>query len=311
MLFRSVGRTLREFEPDVVHLHLPHPLGVVAWLISRDRRPLVVTYHSDIVRQRALGALYAPIGRRALGSARFIHVTSEALLRESRTLAPFRARCRPIPLGVRTSIWERPSPTRVQQWIDELGRRFLLFVGRLVYYKGIDVLLEALRGTQLRVVIAGDGPMRAEWETLSRVLGVHDQVRFLGEVADGALPALYAAARAFVLPSQAPSEAFGLVQLEAMAAGLPLVVARASEGVVSVHEEGTTALIVDCGDVDGLRQAMLDVWEDDDLVRRLADAARRRVRAFFELDHSIDRIEALLVEASRPPRPGAQVGTIT
>ena len=118
-------------------------------------------------------------------------------------------------------------------------------------------------------------------------------------VGERALPALYGAARAFVLPSQAPSEAFGLVQLEAMAAGLPLVVSRASDGVASVHEDGTTALLADRGDVEGLRDAVLRVHDDDDLARRLADAGRRRVRAFYELEHTVDRVEALLRGAAR------------
>ena len=124
-------------------------------------------------------------------------------------------------------------------------------------------------------------------------------MHFVGEVAEDALPALYGAARAFVLPSQAPSEAFGIVQLEAMAAGLPLVVTRASEGVVSVHEGDTTALLVDRADPEGLREALLRVWEDDTLARELGEAARKRVRAFYELDHSVERVEDLLLRAVR------------
>lgn len=301
----EVRTSLRDFDPDVVHLHLPHPLGAVAWLLARDARPLVVTYHSDIVRQRALGALYAPIGDRVLRRAASIHVTSEALAAQSRTLARWRDKCHAVPLGVDTEHWSRPAPGRVQEWIDDLGPRFVLFVGRLVYYKGIDVLLEALRGNDVRLVIAGEGPMRTEWETLSKVLGLAERVRFLGEVSSETLPALYAAARAFVLPSQAPSEAFGLVQLEAMAAGLPLVVARASEGVVSVHEDGSTALLVDRGDVEGLRDALQRVHDDDDLARRLAEAGRRRVRAFYELEHTLDRLEALLADAAMGSRTAA------
>lgn len=295
----DVRRALREFDPEVVHLHVPHPLGALAWTLARDARPLVVTYHSDIVRQRVLGALYGPLGRKVLASADAIHVTSEGLIASSRTLAPFREKCRAIPLGVDTQRWTNPSPVRVQQWIDDVGQRFVLFVGRLVYYKGLEVLIEAIRDTPVHVVVAGDGPMRTEWETLAKVLGVADRVRFLGEVGEDALPALYGAARAFVLPSQAPSEAFGLVQLEAMAAGLAMVVTRASEGVVSVHDGDKTALLVDLRDVDGLRDALLRVWEDDDLVRRLGDAARTRVRAFYELDHSVERVEDLLLRAAR------------
>lgn len=293
----DVRAALRDFDPDVVHLHVPHPLGAAALWLARDRRPLVVTYHSDIVRQRWLGALYRPLGERVLRRAHSIHVTSDGLVDSSAVLARHRDRCRVIPLGVDTARWAHPEPSRVQQWIDDLGSSFVLFVGRLVYYKGIDVLLEAVRDTLVTVAIAGDGPMRLEWEHLARSYGLEDQVHFLGEVDDEDLPALYAAARAFVLPSQAPSEAFGLVQLEAMAAGLPMVVARASAGVVSVHDGDKTALLVDRGSSEALREALVRVWEDDALARQLGDAARARVRAFYELDHVVARVEDLLSRA--------------
>ena len=294
----AIRASLRDFDPDVVHLHLPHPVGVLGWLLARDGRPMVVTYHSDIVRQRVLGLFYGPIRGRVLRRARSIHVTSEALMASSRTLRPVRGRCAAIPLGVETGRWSEAPALRVQQWMDELGPRFLLFVGRLVYYKGLDVLFEALRETVIPVVVAGDGPMRAEWETLARVLGLKEQVRFLGEVGDEALLGLYHAAHAFVLPSTAPSEAFGLVQLEAMAAGLPIVAARASEGVASVHVPNETALVVPPRDPVALRQALVRLWSDDALAQRLGRGAQQRVRAFYELDHTLDRMESWLLQAA-------------
>lgn len=289
---------VRSRRPDLVHLHLPHPLAALACLRLPREVPLAISYHSDVVRQRRLGRLYAPLGRRILARARRILVSSDALVRSSESLAEFRERCEVVPLGVDTARWSRPDPLRVQTWNRQEGERFLLFVGRLVYYKGLDVLLEALRGTPLRVVVAGEGPMRREWETLARVLGVADRVRFVGEVSEDSLPALYAAARAFVLPSSAPSETFGLVQLEAMAAGLAVVACRASEGMASVHVEGETALLVPPRDPERLREALLRVWEDDALVEGLGAAARRRVRAFYELERCLDRTEKVLLEAA-------------
>lgn len=298
----ELRRALREFDPEIVHLHLPHPLGAMGWLLARDGRPLVVTYHSDIVRQRWLATLYEPFGAKLLAGARSIHVTSEELVQSSRVLRPRRDRCQVIPLGVDTARWAQPPAARVQQWMDELGPRFLLFVGRLVYYKGLDVLFEALRDTTVPVVVAGDGPMRAEWETLAHVLGLGGQVRFLGEVGDEALLALYHAAHGFVLPSTAPSEAFGLVQLEAMACGLPVVAARASAGVSSVHVENETALLVPARDPAALRSALLRLWADDSLAARLGHAGRQRVRGFYELEHILDRMTAWLLQCTRSGR---------
>lgn len=294
----KVREVIRRFRPDVVQLHLPHPVGVLAWQSARSRVPLVVSYHSDIVRQRWLGRLWSPVRARTLRAASVIHVTHQALADNSRSLAPVRDKCRVIPLGVDVARWSHPDPARVQTWIDELGPRFVLFVGRLVYYKGIDVLLEAVRETTLPIVLAGDGPMRAEWETLSRVLGVADQVRFLGEVSAQSLPALYAAASSFVLPSNAASEAFGVVQLEAMAAGLPMVVCRASDGVASVHVEGETAILVPPNDPEALREALVAVHEDREVATAMGRAAHQRVKAFYDIDRVHDRFEDLLLTAA-------------
>lgn len=297
-LFSRVRRELRDFAPDVVHLHLPHPLGVFAWRWFGGGAPLLVTYHSDIVRQRWLARLVAFDRRRLLTGAAAIHVSSAALREESRDLRPVRERCRVIPFGIDTERYRDPDPVRVQRWNDRVGPRFVLFVGRLVYYKGLDVLLEAMRELSMPLVVAGDGPMREEWQTLSRVLGLGDRVHFVGDVSEESLRALYHAATVFAFPSTERAETFGLVQLEAMASGLPVVAARASGGVVSVHEEGRTALLVPPRDAGALREALVRVWQEEDLARGLAQEALQRVRGFFDQERSLDHFEDLLASVA-------------
>jgi rhamnosyl/mannosyltransferase len=293
----AVRRSMVDFDPEVVHLHLPNPLAAACWLALGRARPLVVTYHSDIVRQQGLLRLWSPWRDRVLARARYIHTTSEALIQSSPVLARFPDRCRAIPPGIDPNRWTGPEPEDVAAWGERIGRDAFLFVGRLVYYKGLDVLLDSIRGTDLRLAICGDGPLRAEIEHLAAGLG--DSVVFLGDVDADRMPALFAACRGFVLPSVAPSETFGVVQLEAMAAQLPLVVSTASAGVASVHEGANSALLVQPGSPEALRAAMLRVRDEPGLAARLVSAGSELVRSRYELEDRLDQLEELLVSAGR------------
>lgn len=297
-LVGALRRSLLDLDPDVVHLHLPNPMAAAAWLVMGGaRRPLVVTYHSDIVRQRVLLRAWAPFRDRVLDRACIVHTTSEALIDSSPVLDRFRDRCRAIPPGIDPSRWVSPDPGQVLRWRERLGPDAFLFVGRLVYYKGLDVLIDAVRGTDLRVAICGEGPLRSELER--RAEGLEGRVRFLGEIGDDELVAAFAAARGFVLPSVAASETFGVVQLEAMAAGLPLVVCRASEGVAAVHEGADSAVLVAPRDVVALREAMLRVRDDAALAGRLRQAGRELLATRYDPAVRLDELESLLVEAGR------------
>lgn len=293
-LFPTLWRARRRFRPDVAHLHVPNPALATAWLCLGAGVPLVVSYHSDIVRQRHLAKLWAPLQALMLRRAARVVVTSEALREQSPTLARIRDRCVVVPLGVDVEWLRAAPPAEVRNWTVRLGERFLLFVGRLVYYKGLDVLLEALVGTQLQLVVVGDGPMRARWERRTAELQLLERVRFLGAIDDVALRAIYHASTALVLPSTAASETFGLVQLEAMACGKPVVAARASGGVASVHVEGETGLLVPPGDARALRAALVRVWTDPEWADALGSAGRSRVEAFFHGAHLSGRLESVL-----------------
>ena len=267
-------------------------IGVAAWLLVGDRRPLVVSYHSDIIRQRALLRLWSPWRDRLLERATSILTTSEALIGSSPVLGRYAGRCRAIPPGVDPARWADPDPVAVARWRELVGEDAFLFVGRLVYYKGVDVLIEAARGSNLRVAICGDGPLRAELERAAAPLA--DRVRFLGDVEAVEMPALFAACRGFVLPSVAESETFGVVQLEAMAAGLPLVVSRASAGVESVHTGADSALLVEPSSPAELREAMLRVRDEEGLIARLVGAGHELIRTRYGLEDRLDELESEL-----------------
>jgi rhamnosyl/mannosyltransferase len=302
-------RTLRELRFDVLHFHTPNPIGALAVLAARRPEPVIVSHHSDIVRQRILGApataAQALLYRRAaaLVAATPKHIEHSPVLRR------FESRCRVIhypinatPYAGAPSVWDQQLPAAWRA--DPL----VLFVGRLVYYKGVDVLLEALRMTErARLAVVGIGPLQAELVAQARALGIAERVRFLGPVPEDRLRSLYKCARFLVLPSVAPSEAFGMVQLEAMAAGRPVISTDLASGVPYVNLHRVTGLIVAPGDPRALAAAMKTLLETESYAQELGEAAARRVIAEFHVDRVVDAHVQLYAETMRTDGRGSEL----
>jgi rhamnosyl/mannosyltransferase len=278
-----VGR-IRHSGAELVHLHLPNPAAVLAYLASGHRGRLVVTYHSDTVKQKILGRMFEPFLHAVLRRSDAIIATSPNYLATSPMLQAFRDRCRVIPYGIDTSHFEQYSPDAVRQVRERFGERLVISVGRLVYYKGFEVLIRAMASVRGKLVIVGDGPLRVELQSLAARLGVGDKVVFAGEVDNASIPAYYHAADLFALASVARSEAFGIVQIEAMAAGLPVVNTSLDSGVPFVSVHGETGLTVPPGDPRELALAINRLLGDDGLRRSLGAAGVRRARQEFGLD---------------------------
>jgi rhamnosyl/mannosyltransferase len=274
---------LARLPADVVHLHYPNPTGELSWLAVHPRGTMVVTYHSDIVRQAAVMPLYGPFVRAILARAAVIMPTSEAYIGRSHFLRPHRAKCLVVPHGVdleRFDDLERVAG-RAAELRARYGRPLVLFVGRLRYYKGLDVLLAAMPAVRGRLVIVGDGPEERRLRGQAAALGLDGRVAFAGAVGDDDLLAHLAAADLGVLPSTLPSEAWGMAMVEMLAAGLPVVCTELGTGTTFVNRDGETGLVVPPGDGAALAAAINRVLEDETLRRRLAEGARRRARALF------------------------------
>jgi rhamnosyl/mannosyltransferase len=269
-------------------LHEPNPWALLSLAIARPRVPLAVWFHSEVVRPRLQYALfYHPLARTVYGQARRIVVSSPLLAENAAALAPYRDRVAVIPFGIDESRWEAtPSVSARAEAIraDAGTRPLVLFAGRMVPYKGVGVLLRALAGTDAAAVLVGAGPSRSEWMALARELGIADRVRFPGEVPHAELAALYHACDLFVLPSVTRAEAFGYVQLEAMACAKPVVSTRVDSGVPWVNRDGETGLTVPPGDPGALRSAIETLARDTALRHRLGAAGRARVRSEFTMD---------------------------
>ena len=295
---------------DVLHFHLPHPLGVGSQLLAGRRDPaVVVTYHSDIVKQRAALRLYRPVLSRFLGRADRILPTSPRLLEHSDHLGAHAERCTVVPLSLDVEAFgdggdgdpgesggdltTGSAPATDPDIATDPDRPTLLFVGRLSYYKGVEYLIDAMADVEADLLVVGDGERREALERRARERGVDGQVSFLGRVPDETLAACYAAADVFVLPSVEPSEAFGVVQLEAMAAGLPVVNTDLPTGVPWVSPHGETGLTVRPRDAAALADALSELVEDPDRRARFGAAARERVAARFDRERMLDRVEAV------------------
>jgi glycosyltransferase involved in cell wall biosynthesis len=272
---------------DVVHLHHPHPLADMAFLAG-PRRPLVVTHHSDIRRQVAARPLYLPLIRSVLKRASAIVAATGAHIAISRELQGFEGKTRVIPFGVDVQRFvPKPDVKRPACFPGDGATPVGLFVGRLLGYKGLHVLLDAVKGTDLHVVIVGGGPIRAELEQRIERLGLKAQIVLAGEVSDDELPCYYRAASYFVLPSVTPQEMFGVTLLEAMASERPIVSTALPTGVHEVNVANVTGLEVPVGDATELRKAMRRLAEDPALRAKLGAAGRQRVLERFTLERMI------------------------
>ncbi len=279
-------REIRQFRPDIVHIHLPHPGAVLAYLASDHSGTLICNYHSDVVRQKFLSKAFQPIMDRLLQRADAIIASSWNFVQSSRVLQPYRTRCRVIPYGVVVDKFACHSESEVQAIRQRFGPRIVLAVGRLVYYKGFEYLIRAMAGLEAAgldatLLIIGTGGLRDALSKEIQNRGLQSKVYLLGAVNDEQLPNYYRAADLFVLPSVERSESFGIVQLEAMACGKPVINTQLDSSVPFVSENGITGMTVPPKDVDALAGAIRCLLENDALRQTYGEAARRRVHERF------------------------------
>jgi glycosyltransferase involved in cell wall biosynthesis len=277
----GMAREIRCSHADIVHLHTPNPTGALAYLASRHRGRLVVTWHSDILRQRILRRLVAPLERMVLELASAVVVTSDNYLKTSARLAPYRSKCHVIPYGIVLDRFDHAQDTQVEEIRRRFGPRIVLAVGRMVYYKGFEYLVRAMERVGATLVLIGDGPLRPALQKLAGELGIAGRIAFVGEMPNEAIAPYYRAAEVFVLPSVARTEAFGIVQIEAMASGTPVVNTGLDSGVPGVSLHRTTGLTVPPRDTERLAEAIRELLDDPALRGVYARNAKHRAHERF------------------------------
>lgn len=299
-LHRFLVGSARSGAHDVWHFHYPFPSGELSLVCSSvrsDHGPAAVcTYHSDMVAtsvaKRALSAPYAALTRSFLRSVDAVLVSSPQLAENSRFLAAAQDRVHVVPFGIDPAPFGRTSEGEVlaARLRRTYGTPLTLFVGRLVPYKGVDVLLRAMPHVPGSLVLVGDGPLRSDLEGLAVRLGLARRVHFIGSVSQDDLVALFHAADLLALPSVTPNEAFGLVQLEAHACGVPVVSTALPTGVPFANLHGVTGLVVAPGDSEELAAALGLLLEDESLRAELGRRARARLLNEFTLGGMVDHV---------------------
>ena len=287
---------LLRMRPDIAHLQFPYPPGEVAnWLLGRAKRT-VISYQSDVVRQRGWLRLYRPIMWRVLRAADRLIASSSNYVSSSPYLSELVDKTTVIPLGIELERFSSVDEGAVAEVRSRYGESPILFVGRLRYYKGLQYLIQAMDRIPARLLVVGTGPMETEWKTLSDRLGLQDKVLFLGDVSDRELPALYHLAGIFVLPASHRSEAYGLVQIEAMASGTPVICTQLGTGTSWINRNGETGLVVPPRDSAALVAGVNRLLDDDELREAMGTRAAVRARREFSFEIMVDRVLSLYHE---------------
>jgi len=268
---------------DVIHYHFPWPFMDFVHFATRVKKPTVVTYHSDIIRQKTLLKIYRPLKQRFLASMDSIVATSPNYLATSHVLSKFKHKTCVIPIGLDKSTYPVPSPERLAYWRERLAPKFFLFVGVLRYYKGLHILLEAARGTDFPIFIVGAGPIEEELRAQALQLNLSN-VHFLGFLPDEDKVALLMLCYGVLFPSHLRSEAFGISLLEGAMYGKPLISSEIGTGTTYVNIPGETGLVVPPSDPVALRQAMRFLWDHPDKALEMGLKAEARYWQYFTAD---------------------------
>lgn len=283
---------LKRLKPDITHIHLPNPWAELCYFLAGCPGKLVVSFHSDIIRQKMLLQLHKPLHTRFLKKADKIIVATPNHI----TYSPFLShlppeKCTVIPYGIHTTDFAKTPEIqkKTAEIQHEYGTPLILFAGQLVYYKGVDILISAMQKCNAHLLIIGDGPLRNQLSKHADACGVKDTVHFTGRVDFPTLCAAYHAADIFCLPSTQRSEAFGIVQLEAFATSTPVVSTALDSGVPWVNQNEKTGLIVPPHNPDALANACNTLLSEPELRKEYGTQAYQRVRTVFSVEQMVEK----------------------
>lgn len=267
-------------EADVIHYHYPWPFMDAVHFLASVKKPTVLTYHSDIIRQKYLFKLYSPLKRKFLRDVDVIVATSPNYLVSSDILCKYQDKVRVIPLGIDANLYTKSSDSVREKWRSSLGNKFFLFVGVLRYYKGLHTLIDAAKGVDFPIVIIGAGPIENALKKQATVLGLRN-VHFLGAVSEEDKSALIELCYAMVFPSHLRSEAFGIALLEGAMFCKPLISSEIGTGTSFINIHNETGIVVPPSDSVALRAAMQYLWDHPRKAQTMGKLARARYEKLF------------------------------
>lgn len=280
--FSSADMTFTQFfkfrnalkKADVIHYHFPWPFMDLLHLSLLGSKPkTIVTYHSDIVKQKKLNVIYKPLMSAFLKNMDHIIATSDNYLNSSLVLQSYREKTSSIPLGLADRNLTKPLPLESTRF-SNIKKPFALFIGSLRYYKGLDYLIAAAEKMDCQILIAGSGKNQSNLEEITHCKAPN--VIFLGEVSENEKAALLHACRVVVFPSHVRSEAYGLTLVEACMFGKPMISCEIGTGTSYVNQHEKTGLVIPPADTDALRSAIKQLMDNSDLAEKMGLAARAR-----------------------------------
>jgi glycosyltransferase involved in cell wall biosynthesis len=280
-VFRKFGELAGK--ADLLHYHFPWPFMDLVHFRSRHGKPTVVTYHSDIVKQRLILPFYRPLMLRFLKHVDAIIATSPDYLESSPVLKAFEAKSTVIPIGLDETAYPTPTESDNNWYLSTVTGPFVLFVGVLRYYKGLDVLIRAADKVRCKIVIAGSGPIEQQLRLQAKTLR-RDNVIFLGEVPEPHKMALLHNCLGFVFPSNQRSEAYGLSLVEAAMCGKPMISCEIRTGTSYVNKAGETGLVVPPSDPERLAEAINRLVDSPVEAANWGRSARDRYVRLFTAD---------------------------
>lgn len=274
-------------QADLIHYHFPWPFMDVLHFAVGIKKPTVVTYHSDVVKQRKMLMLYSPLMNRFLADVDVIVATSPNYVESSSVLKKFREKVSIIPFGLDRSSFTAFDDQRAARWIKRVGVRFFLFVGALRYYKGLEYLLQAASLGGWQIVIAGGGPQERVLKEQAAKLGLQN-VYFAGAITDEDKSTLLELCTAVVFPSHLRSEAFGLSLLEGAMYGKPLISCEIGTGTSYININGETGFIIPPADPAALAKAMDILWNNPSICAEMGKKSFARAEEYFSVGDMLE-----------------------
>jgi glycosyltransferase involved in cell wall biosynthesis len=292
MIAPKMIRKLRQIAAgyDIIHIHHPDPMAALALFFSGYHGKVVLHWHSDILKQKTMLRLYGPLQDWLIKRADLIVGTSPTYVQQSPFLSEVQHKIEYIPIGVETLVSDAEQELLIRQ--RYYGRKLIFSLGRLVGYKGYQYLIRAAvhLDTQYQIIIGGKGPLEQELQQLIMDLGVQDRVELIGFVSDEVLPAYYAACEVFCLSSVVKTEAFAIVQIEAMSFAKPVISTHIpGSGVSWVNEDQVSGIVVERENPAALAQAIKDLLETKENYEQLAAGSLDRYQTHFTREKMVDK----------------------
>jgi glycosyltransferase involved in cell wall biosynthesis len=281
---------------DIIHIHHPDPMACLSLYLSGYKGIVICHWHSDIVKQKTILKFYKPLQTWMLRRASVIVGTSQTYLDNSPFLNGFKSKFKVVPIGI-PPVQKTISDVTLKK-IQSIanGRKIVFSLGRLIYYKGYRYLIEASKylNDNFCVIIGGKGPLKDELEKMIKANNLESKVFLVGRIEDDDLSTYFSNCNAFCLPSTEKSEAFGIVQIEAMAYGKPIVATKIKgSGVDWVNQDGYSGFNAEIENSKDLAEKIDKVFESDQVYSKLSTQALNRYQELFTQAAMVDKMKTI------------------